>query len=164
MTHVVTRSIYSEWVSYNICGREMHWYIVRQSVIIIKSRSTASARLTAPADWLQMITLDWLWFLYALCCTQQSRAPNIDRCALESWARTNTQTNGQTDGRTDGRTLPILLSPRFAVDNDTMHSCGKLRCRVKSGWYQKWHSLSIHWWSLIARHQKEGVPSSRVCT
>ncbi len=61
----------------------------------------------------------------ALCCTRQSRAPNIDCCAPEI-----RQTNGQKDGRTDGRYqvhplwavngLSIVYwdyLPRFAVDN-----------------------------------------------
>ncbi len=71
-----------------------------------------------------------LTIIIRVCCTRQSRAPDIDRCAPNIWPwpatfdLENKQTdnltgirfkqesvNGQTDGQTDGRTLPITLSP-----------------------------------------------------
>ncbi len=55
-----------------------------KSISKIKSRSTASARLSAyaRAHWLQTHKhLGLEMTLIALCCTRQSRAPTIDRCA-----------------------------------------------------------------------------------
>ncbi len=62
----------------------------------IKSRSTASAQLSAYAHWLQthrqiLLTGNHSSLLQtcgiALCRTRQSRAPNIDRCAPEIWSQ-----------------------------------------------------------------------------
>ncbi len=61
-----------------------------------------------------------LTVIIRLCCTRQSRAPNIDRTKhLASTLTVQTGELGQTHTRTDGQTLPSTLSPRFAVDKNT---------------------------------------------
>ncbi len=128
----------------------------------IKSRSTASALLSAYAPDYRHTDkhLRLVMTLISLCCTRQSRAPNIDRCALEIWPRpltlTNdldptfdldlkgqtvqtgecTQTNGQTNGRTDRRTLPSTLSPCFAKATRSIIiiSCGVVGDSISCDW------------------------------
>ncbi len=96
----------------------------------IKSRSTASARLSAYASWLQTHRQNprtgndhSLLQCEGNCplLHSASRAPNIDRYALETrtWHLTltstfdlDTHTNGRTDGRTDGTNYIISLASR----------------------------------------------------
>ena len=59
---------------------------------------------------------------------------------------TNKQRDRWTDGRMDGQTLPILLSPRFAVDNDVGQyvemSTGA--CSLPN-----WEAIGFYWTILI---------------
>ncbi len=78
--------------------------------IVIKSRWTASAKLAANAPrftntdkYLRLVIVYFasnLIISIRLCCTWQSRAPNIDHCAPNNWPltlKTNKQTTRQTN-------------------------------------------------------------------
>ena len=83
------------WRFSNIYHTRVDAHLCGCNIRSIKSRSTASTRLSAYAHWLQTDKHLWLVIthtLIALCCTWQSRAPNIDRCAPEIWPRLLTLT------------------------------------------------------------------------
>ena len=99
--------IFHIFVSHGYIKADNNPYFVHD-IVIIKSWSTASARLLNT----KTNTLDW-WLFFALWCTQQGQAPNIDHCSPAVRALTNGRTDRRTDRQTDGRTLPIPLSPSF---------------------------------------------------
>ncbi len=102
----------------------------------IKSRSTASARLSAYAFLLQT--------------HRQNPRTGNDHPLLQ---RSNSSSRrARTDTQTDGRTLPSTLSPRFVVDKHIIMICLKAVQKAWQSLFIEWkliHSTSTFLWSTV---------------